>query len=108
MPLPHEKNFPNEPLSNLKHNVHKICGQDVVRVQADIDRKVYDYFFLHTIAYTHGSRQAIIAFFFQKFYDACRAVGIPPVWDETSAPRVLELLNKLNFNNNERPQHTLD
>lgn len=103
-----EKTSPNEPLKNLRHNIHQVCGQDVVRVQADIDRKIYDYFFHHVIAYTHGARQAVISFFFQRFYEACVMQGIRPVWDEESAPKILKILNNLNFNNDERPRHTLD
>lgn len=84
-------------LENLKHNVHKVAGQEVVRVQADIDKKVYDYLFLHVIAYTHGARQCLITFFFQRLYEACLDAGIPPVWDEDSAKKLLEILNRLNF-----------
>jgi hypothetical protein len=90
--------MPKTELTNLKHNVHDVCGKEVVRVHADIDKKIYDYLFLHVIAYTHGARQAIITFFFQRFYEACQDEQIPAVWDEESGPRILALLNRMNFN----------
>lgn len=85
-------------LQHLKHNVHEVCGKDTAIVQGHIDRHIYDYFFRHVIAYSHGSRQAIITFFFQRLYEECREEGIPEVWDEENAQRVLEVLNRLNFN----------
>lgn len=85
-------------LQNLKHNVHEVAGKEVIRVQADIDKKVFDYFFMHVIAYTHGARQAIITFFFQRLYEECKDQGIPEVWDEENSQKVLEILNRLNFN----------
>ena len=84
-------------LLHLKHNVHEVCGQEVIRVQADIDKKIYDYFFMHVVAYTHGARQAMITFFFQRFYEECVAQGIKPVWDENNGPVIVEILNRLNF-----------
>jgi hypothetical protein len=85
-------------LQHLKHNVHEIAGKEVVRVQADIDRKVYDSFFRHTVAYTHGARQAFVTFFFQRLYEECLERKIPEVWDEDSGDKVLKVLNELNFN----------
>jgi hypothetical protein len=93
--------FEKTTLQNLKQNVHEHCGVNVNRVQGDIDRNVWNYFFLHVIAYTHGSRQVIINFFFQRLYEQCLIEGIPPVWDEGSADKLLEILNRLNFD--ERP-----
>jgi hypothetical protein len=90
--------MPKTELQHLKHNVHSVCGQEVVRVQADLDRKVYDYFFRHLVAYTHGARQSIINFMFQRLYEECVARGIPPVWDEDSGERLRKILNELNFN----------
>lgn len=84
-------------LENLKHNVHRKCGKDVVKVQADIDKEIYDYIFHHVIAYTYGSRQCIIAFFFQRLYEHCLKIGIPKVWDDDTSKKFLEELNKLNF-----------
>lgn len=81
----------------LKHNVHEICGKHVVRVHGDIDRDIYDYFFMHVIAYTHGARQSLITFFFQRLYEACINEGIAAVWDENNAPRIIALLNRMNF-----------
>ena len=103
MPQHQEQNFRNEPLKNLRHNIHNDCGQEVVRVQADIDREIYDYFFHHVIAYTHGARQAVISFFFQRFYEACRQAGMPAVWDEDNTTKILAILNRLNFN--EQPNY---
>jgi hypothetical protein len=77
--------------------VHKVCGKDVVRVQADIDKEIYDYFFHHVIAYSYGTRQAVIAFFFQRLYEACKEADIPKVWDPENSTKFLEILNNLNF-----------
>jgi hypothetical protein len=96
--------MPKTELLNLKHNVHEVCGQAVVRVHGDIDKKVYDYFFMHVIAYTHGARQSLITFFFQRLYEACLDEGIPPVWDEESGPKILALLNRLNFQPQPEPK----
>ena len=85
-------------LPNFKHNVHKVCGRNVVRVQADIDKEIYDYFFLHVIAYCHGARQSLITFFFQRLYEACQQEGIKAVWDESNDEKLLAILNNLNFN----------
>jgi hypothetical protein len=74
-----------------------VCGQEVVRVQADIDKKIYDYFFHHLVAYTHGARQAMITFFFQRLYEECQLRGIPEVWDESNHKILKEILNNLNF-----------
>ncbi len=89
--------LPMSNLENLKHNVHKKCGKDVVRIQADIDKEIYDYIFHHVIAYTYGSRQCIIAFFFQRLYEHCLKIGIPKVWDDDTSKKFLETLNNLNF-----------
>jgi len=85
-------------LNGITHNVHEVCGKQVVRVQADIDKNIYDYFFRHVIAYSHGSRQALITFFFQRFYDECKKQGIAMVWDEDNGTKLTEILNRLNFN----------
>jgi hypothetical protein len=90
-------------LQHLKHNVHEVAGKEVVRVQADIDRKVYDYFFRHTVAYTHGACQAFITYFFQRLYEECIARGIPEVWDEESGERIRLILNEMNFNGTDKP-----
>ena len=89
--------IPMSNLENLKHNVHRKCGKDVVKVQADIDKEIYDYIFHHVIAYTYGSRQCIIAFFFQRLYEHCLKIGIPKVWDDDTSKKFLETLNNLNF-----------
>jgi hypothetical protein len=88
-------------LHHLKHNVHSVCGQDVVRVQADLDKKIYDYFFRHLVAYTHGARQTIINFMFQRLYEECQARGIPEVWDEGNGELLTKILNNLNFKDHE-------
>lgn len=85
-------------LLHLKHNVHEVCGKAVVRVHGDIDKNVYDYLFMHVIAYTHGARQSLITFFFQRLYEACQDEGISAVWDEESGPKILAILNRMNFN----------
>lgn len=90
--------MPKTELLHLRHNVHDVCGTEVVRIHADMDKKIYDYFFMHVIAYTHGARQTIINFFFQRFYEACQDEGIPAVWDEENGPKIVALLNRMNFN----------
>jgi hypothetical protein len=84
-------------LNAINHNVHEKCGEAVERVQGDIDRDVYDYFFRHVICYTHGSRQALINFFFQRFFEECQELGLPRVWDENNHFVIVEILNRLNF-----------
>jgi hypothetical protein len=91
--------MPKTEIQSLKHNVHEQCGTAVVRVQGDIDRKIYSYFFTHVVAHTHGARQCIINFFFQRFYEECKELGIPEVWDETNEHIIIEVLNRLNFKN---------
>lgn len=96
--------MPKTELLSLKHNVHEHCGKNVERINADIDREVFDYLFMHVIAYTHGSKQALVTFFFQRLYEACQDEGIPKVWDEESAPRLLAILNRMNFNTQPEPK----
>ena len=83
-------------LNAINHNVHQECVK-VERVNADVNHEVYDYFFRHVIAYTHGSRQALVTFFFQRLYEECQAQGIPKVWDENNAAKLTEIVNRLNF-----------
>src|SRR6266576_4952068 len=85
-------------LTGITHNVHEVCGKQVVRVQADIDKEIYDYFFRHVIAYSYGSRQALITFFFQRLYEECQKQGVAKVWDEENGAKLTEILNRLNFN----------
>jgi hypothetical protein len=89
--------MPKIELQHFKHNVHSVCGKEVVRVQADLDKKVYDYLFRHVIPYEHGARQAIINYMFQCLYEECQEQGIPAVWDETSGERLRNVINNLNF-----------
>jgi len=91
-------------INGIKHNVHEHCGKEVIRVQADIDRNIYDFFFRHVIPYSHGSRQAIITFFFQRFYEQCVKEGIEPRWDEEYDKKVIDILNRLNFNDPRKPR----
>ena len=90
-------NMPKTELLHLRHNVHDVCGTEVVRIHADMSKEIYDYLFMHVIAYTHGARQAIITFFFQRFYEECIEQGIKPVWDEENGPRIVAILNRMNF-----------
>lgn len=85
-------------LHSFKHNVHEYCGTNVARVQADLDLKVFQYFFFHVIAHEHGSRQNLINFFFQRLYEECQNQNLPAVWDEDSGAKLLTILNNLNFN----------
>jgi hypothetical protein len=91
-------------LNSITHNVHEQCGDKVQRVQADVNRDIYDYFFHHVIAYTHNSRQSIINFFFQRFYEECISRGIQPIWDETNGDKLVEILNQINFNGNQQSE----
>lgn len=90
-------------LNNFKHNVHESAGKYVARVQGDIDREIYAYFFHHLVPWGFGARQAIINFFFQRLYEECLERGIPPVWNETSEQTLLDILNNINFNGTNRP-----
>jgi hypothetical protein len=87
-------------LENITHNVHEICGNKVERIQADMDRDVYKFFFHHVLAGNWGCRQAMINFFFQRLFEACLEQGIKPVWEDvdTNGQRVVDLLNRMNFN----------
>jgi hypothetical protein len=86
-------------LSSITHNVHENCGDNVKRVQGDIASDVYDYFFFHVLAGNHGSRQAMINFFFQRLYEQCVTEGIRPIWEDvdTNGERVVNILNRMNF-----------
>ena len=84
-------------LNAINQNVHQACGTNIERVQADLDKGVYDFFFRHVICWTHGSRQAIINYFFQRLYEECQELGIPAVWDEDNGQKMVEILNRLNF-----------
>jgi len=84
-------------LDSIRKNVHEICGTNIERIQADISHEVYDYLFRHVIAYTHGSRQALVCFFFQRLYEECQELGISKVWDEDNEQKVLAIVNRLNF-----------
>lgn len=78
------------------------------RIQADLDKDIYDYFFKHVIAWTHGSRQAIINFTFQRLFEECQELGIPRVWDENNGAILVEILNRLNFKEqNERTERSV-
>lgn len=94
-------------LLSLKHNVHEVCGRAVVRVQADIDKEIFDYFFHHVLGYSHGSRQALITFFFQSLYEEFQRQGIQKVWNEENETngKLLEIINRLNFNESKPKKH---
>lgn len=83
-------------LNSITHNVHEQAVR-FERVQGDLDSFVYDYFFKHVICFTHGSRQALINFFFQRLYEECIELDIQRVWDEDNGPKIVEILNRLNF-----------
>jgi hypothetical protein len=91
-------------LESITHNVYEDCGTQVERVQGDIDRDVYNYFWRHVIAFTHGSQQAIVNFMIQRLYEACREAGIQKVWDEDNNKKLVDILNRLNFNTTEVEQ----
>jgi hypothetical protein len=77
-------------------NVHANATKKEL-VEARIDRKVFSYFFHHCLTGTRGPRQALVAFFFQRFYEACVLDGIAPVWDEDNERRINDVLQRLNF-----------
>lgn len=83
-------------LNAITHNVHEAAVK-VERVQGDLDSYVYDYFFKHVICWTHGSRQALINFFFQRLFEECQELNIPRVWDEENGAKIVEIVNRLNF-----------
>ena len=87
-------------LKNITDNVHENCGEAVKRIQADMDSEVYKFFFHHILAGNHGSRQAMINFFFQRVYEECIVRGIRPVWEDvdTNGQRVVDILNQMTFN----------
>lgn len=96
-------------LNAITHNVHEACGTNVERVQGDIDRDIFEYFFHHVICFNHGSRQALINFFFQRLFEECYdELKIPRVWDEDNGQKLVEILNRLNFKeqNGQRPTST--
>jgi hypothetical protein len=86
-------------LNAINHNIHEACGTRVDRVQADLDSDIYDYFFHHVLCSIHGSRQALINFFFQKLFDECQEQGIPRVWNDEDlmGQKIVDIVNRLNF-----------
>lgn len=78
-------------------NPDAACGQSVERVQANIDRKIFNYFFRHVLAGDRGNRQALISTFFQKFYAACVAAGIAQTYDPDNESKLITVLGRLNF-----------
>lgn len=82
-------------------------GTHIVNVHADIpdckqvlgriDPKIFKYFFQGCLVGDRGPRQAFITFFFQRFYEACLAEGIKPIWDEEIEGRINTVLQRMNF-----------
>lgn len=81
-----------DPHSSLGDKREYVCGR--------IDRAIFNYFFKQVLPGDRGPRQAIVATLFQRFYDACIAEGIAPVWlpDGSNEERVNKVLQRLNFN----------
>lgn len=71
---------------------------EVERVQGNIDKKVFNFFFRGALVGDRGPRQAFITYFYQKFYEACLESGIQPVWDEDNEAKIAAVLHRLNFN----------
>jgi hypothetical protein len=79
-------------------NPHDTTGKLASRVQGDLDPKVFDYFFKQVIPWSYGARQALICFFFQRLYEECQRLEIPPHWDEEFGPKtIVDILNRMNF-----------
>lgn len=124
MPEHHEKIFPSEHLRSEREKLSSLLGTlkephtpenfptvkdellslghhedvEVTRVQADIDKVIFDYLFTNVVPHVYGSRQAIIHFFFKRLYKACLDAGIPPHWDDEGERKFVDLLKQLNFN----------
>lgn len=64
---------------------------------SNLDKNVFEYFFRHVFAGDRGIRYALINTFFDKFYTACIAEGVPPEWDPTVYDKVKLVLERLNF-----------
>lgn len=78
-------------------NVHADIP-DRAHVAGLIDPKIFHYFFRQVMPGERGPRNALISYFFQQFYEACKTAGIEPVWDEDNESKVWEVLQRMNFN----------
>ena len=78
----------------------RVAGKEVVRVQADLDKKVYDYFFVTFAHIPTVQGKLLLIFILQRLYEECQSRGIPAVWDEESGEVLRKILNELNFNSN--------
>lgn len=83
-------------------------------VMGELSPEVFDYFFARSapsvFGKTRGVRQALIATFFQRFYEECKKHEVLPQWDPEQDLVVEGILSRLNFNavktkkKNARPQ----
>lgn len=67
------------------------------RINADLDRACYDYFFRGIFAGEVGPKQAMVCTFFAAIHQACLTEGISPVWDQENEQRVATVLSRINF-----------
>lgn len=79
-------------------NVHR-DDSDPQRVQADIAKPVWTYFFRGIFRGDPGVRTALIAYFFEQLYQEClkHPELDPNTWDESNEQRIAEILYRLNF-----------
>lgn len=76
------------------------------RVWANMDPKIYDYFFHHVLTGDRGAKQALINIFFEKLYEHCMFVeNIPPHWDVDNEARVAAVVSRLNFREQQPSNH---
>lgn len=71
-------------------------------VMGELDPEVFLFFFAKNqpavFGRTRGARQALIATFFQRFYDECLRQGVTSKWDPDQDILVEAILSRLNFN----------
>jgi hypothetical protein len=73
-------------------------------VMGRIRAPIYRFFFRQLLAGDRGPRNALIVYFFHKLHQECvKEFGEHPVWDESNETRLMTILARLNFSDQQRP-----
>lgn len=74
---------------------------EVERVQSDIPRSMYDFFFRKVLPGERSAQRAMINTFFIEFQSALKAEGIDS-WQPGVDKKVVDVLKRLNFKQSKR------
>jgi hypothetical protein len=68
------------------------------RININIEPRAFVFFFRGCLAGDRGAAGALTNTFFTKLHEACVAEGVSPTWDPDNNGKLIDILNRLNFN----------